>query len=128
MLVRLIGRVVVVSVLAAACIASAIAADPPAAAATSAGADAQGTYTPTPDNLTARHWFQDAKFGVFLHWGLYSELGGAGKEGIAEWIMNDNQIPARHYERLAKFFNPKTPGLRGSVPASSGTNPQPRTS
>jgi len=64
------------------------------------------TYTPAPENLAARQWFQDAKFGVFLHWGLYSELGGAGKMGIAEWIMDDAQIPARHYERLAKFFNP----------------------
>ena len=76
-----------------------VAAPPPAP-------DVLGTYTPAPENLAARQWFQDAKFGVFLHWGLYSELGGAGKMGIAEWIMNDEQIPARHYERLAKFFNP----------------------
>ena len=69
-------------------------------------ADPPETYTPAPENLAARQWFQDAKFGVFLHWGLYSELGGAGKMGIAEWIMDDAQIPARHYERLAKFFNP----------------------
>jgi alpha-L-fucosidase len=76
--------------------------------ATSTGwaADAPETYTPAPENIAARQLFQDAKFGVFLHWGLYSELGGAGKMGIAEWIMNDEQIPARHYERLAKFFNP----------------------
>ena len=46
--------------------------------------EAAGSYTPTPENLAARQWFQDAKFGVFLHWGLYSELGGAGKMGIAE--------------------------------------------
>jgi len=69
-------------------------------------AEAPDTYTPAPENMAARQWFQDAKFGIFLHWGLYSELGGAGKMGIAEWIMNDEQIPARHYERLAKFFNP----------------------
>jgi len=76
--------------------------------ATSTGwaAEAPDTYTPGPENMAARQWFQDAKFGIFLHWGLYSELGGAGKMGIAEWIMNDEQIPARHYERLAKFFNP----------------------
>ncbi|MDG3442803.1 alpha-L-fucosidase [Nitrospirillum amazonense] len=63
-------------------------------------------YAPTAENLAARQWFQDARFGIFLHWGLYSELGGAGKMGIAEWIMDENQIPARHYERLARFFNP----------------------
>jgi len=97
MLVKLIGRVALAVILAGGCIEAATAADP------STAADA---YAPAPENLEARHWFQAAKFGVFLHWGLYSELGGAGKEGIAEWIMNDNQIPARHYERLAKFFNP----------------------
>lgn len=91
MLMKLIGRAMWVAILVGGYIGPATAAD---------------AYTPTPDNLEARHEFQDAKFGVFLHWGLYSELGGAGKEGIAEWIMNDNQIPARHYERLAKFFNP----------------------
>ena len=63
-------------------------------------------YTPSPENLAAREWFQDAKFGVFLHWGLYSQLGGGGRMGIAEWIMNDANIPAKHYERLARFFNP----------------------
>lgn len=57
-------------------------------------------YKPTPGNLAAREWFQDAKFGIFLHWGLYSELAGA------EWIMQDNKIPAAKYERLARFFNP----------------------
>ena len=76
------------------------------ATSTGRAAEAPDTYTPAPENMAARQWFQDAKFGIFLHWGLYSELGGAGKMGIAEWIMNEEQIPARHYERLAKFFNP----------------------
>jgi alpha-L-fucosidase len=66
----------------------------------------QADYSPSRSNLEARKWFQDAKFGIFLHWGLYSELGGAGKSGLAEWIMNDAQIPVRKYERLAQFFNP----------------------
>src|SRR4029450_2807180 len=73
--------------------------------ATNTGTQAE-SYTPSPENLAARQWFQDAKFGIFLHWGLYSELGGAGKLGIAEWIMNEADIPANHYERLARFFNP----------------------
>ena len=67
---------------------------------------AEWVYQPLPENLAARQWFQDAKFGVFLHWGLYSELGGVGSNHIAEWIMNDARIPAAKYERLAKFFNP----------------------
>lgn len=63
-------------------------------------------YTPSAPNLEARRWFQNAKFGVFLHWGLYSQLAGAGSEGLAEWIMHEKQIPADKYERLAQFFNP----------------------
>lgn len=67
---------------------------------------AAGVYRPAPENLAARTWFEDARFGIFLHWGLYSQLGGAGTQGLAEWIMQDKQIPAAKYERLAKFFNP----------------------
>jgi len=72
-----------------------------------AAAQSADTYTPAPANLAAREWFQDAKFGIFLHWGLYSELGGTGSSGGAEWIMQDNKIPAAKYERLAKFFYPQ---------------------
>ena len=68
--------------------------------------DRQWSYTPSPSNLAAREWFQDAKFGIFLHFGLYSQLGGAGAPGLAEWIMHEKQIPVRQYERLAEFFNP----------------------
>jgi alpha-L-fucosidase len=38
-------------------------------------AAAQAKYTPAPENLKAREWFQDAKFGLFIHWGVYSVLG-----------------------------------------------------
>jgi alpha-L-fucosidase len=68
--------------------------------------DRAWTYTPAKANLEARQWFQDAKFGVFLHFGLYSQLGGAGAPGLAEWIMHEKKIPAGKYERLAQFFNP----------------------
>src|SRR5215475_4685143 len=87
-------------------------------------ADAPDTYTPAPENIAARQWFQDAKFGIFLHWGLYSELGGAGKMGIAEWIMNDQQIPARHYERLAKFFHPTASNAAAWVPPFQAARPK----
>ena len=73
---------------------------------TTAIADGEVTYVPDESNLAARRWFQDAKFGIFIHWGLYSELGGVGSDGLPEWIMNDLKIPARQYERLAQFFNP----------------------
>ena len=54
----------------------------------------------------SQKWFQDSKFGIFLHWGIYSELGGVGQPGVAEWIMENARIPAKQYERLADFFNP----------------------
>ena len=67
---------------------------------------AEWSYEPTRSNLEAREWFQDAKFGIFIHWGIYSELGGAGEQGIAEWVMERKEIPIDKYERLTRFFNP----------------------
>src|SRR4051795_6076660 len=57
-------------------------------------------YQPSPANLAARRWFQDAKFGMFIHWGVYSVLGRG------EWVMNNSQIPIAEYEKLAARFNP----------------------
>ncbi len=63
-------------------------------------------YQPTPSNLEARKWFQDAKFGIFIHWGVYSQLAGGGEKGVAEWVMENKKIPIDKYERLTDFFNP----------------------
>lgn len=57
-------------------------------------------------------WFREAKFGMFIHWGPYSQLAGeykgkrvrVGKN--AEWIMKELQIPAQEYRDLAHSFNP----------------------
>jgi len=70
------------------------------------GVSAQEGYVPTSENLQNREWFQDAKFGLFVHWGVYSIMGGGGDEGIAEWIMNRKNIPVEQYEKLPGFFNP----------------------
>ena len=70
------------------------------------GIDAQDEYIPTQKNLENREWFQDAKFGLFVHWGVYSIMGGGGDEGIAEWIMNNKNIPIEQYEKLPGFFYP----------------------
>lgn len=55
-------------------------------------------------------WFKEAKFGLFIHWGLYSELGGQweGKDyfGSGEWLMNRAKIPAARYAQIAARFNP----------------------
>ncbi len=60
-------------------------------------------------------WFKDAKFGMFIHWGLYSIPGGIWKgktmeeikgPRIAEWIMLAAKIPRAEYAQLANQFNP----------------------
>jgi alpha-L-fucosidase len=55
-------------------------------------------------------WWRDAKFGLFIHWGLYAipagEWKGKAIPGIGEWIMLRAQVPVREYEQLAKQFNP----------------------
>src|SRR5665648_1150414 len=61
---------------------------------------AQPDYQPTEKNLQNREWFQDAKFGLFIHWGMYCQLAGGGDQGIAEWIMNQKKIPIAQYEKI----------------------------
>lgn len=57
-------------------------------------------YKPAPENLEARKWFEDARFGMFIHWGPFSLLGSG------EWVMNNRNINYKDYSRLANFFNP----------------------
>ncbi|MCI8854372.1 MAG: alpha-L-fucosidase [Lachnospiraceae bacterium] len=57
-------------------------------------------------------WFREARYGIFIHWGLYAQLGGYwnGEKVTAfdgaEWIMRDGKIPVEEYRKLAKEFNP----------------------
>ncbi|MCA9741004.1 MAG: alpha-L-fucosidase [Deferribacteres bacterium] len=62
--------------------------------------EAQTEYKPTKENLKAREWFQQARFGMFIHWGTYSVLGDA------EWVMQNQQIDKKNYQKLPAFFNP----------------------
>jgi alpha-L-fucosidase len=61
----------------------------------------------TKDRLA---WWREARFGLFIHWGLYAVPAGMWKgkkiPGIGEWIMNRAKIPVPVYEKLAKKFNP----------------------
>ncbi|MFQ5741610.1 MAG: alpha-L-fucosidase, partial [Acidobacteriota bacterium] len=57
-------------------------------------------YEPSPQNLKAREWFQNAKFGLFVHWGVYSVLGRG------EWVMQVEKKSIQEYERLPGLFNP----------------------
>jgi alpha-L-fucosidase len=51
-------------------------------------------------------WWQEAKFGMFIHWGLYSLIGRH------EWAMEMEGIPIPQYEQLAKHFNPRPNAAR----------------
>lgn len=56
-------------------------------------------------------WWHEARFGMFIHWGVYAQLAGVydGHEqakGGAEWIMNRMKIPMATYQQFAKQFNP----------------------
>lgn len=55
-------------------------------------------------------WWRDARFGMFIHWGVYSVPAGIYKgqkiPGIGEWIMNNAKIPVAEYKKYAEQFNP----------------------
>ena len=52
------------------------------------------------DRQRRLEWFREARFGMFIHWGLYSQLGRH------EWVMNRERIPLPDYERLADTWKP----------------------
>ncbi|MFN7997238.1 MAG: alpha-L-fucosidase [Bryobacteraceae bacterium] len=58
------------------------------------------------DRAQRMQWWHDAKFGMFIHWGLYSVLGRH------EWAMEEEGIPVAEYEQLAKRFTPKPHAAR----------------
>lgn len=67
--------------------------------------------TETPEQRDARmKWWREARFGMFIHWGLYAVPAGTWKGqqigGIGEWIMNTAKIPVAEYAALAGQFNP----------------------
>jgi len=53
-------------------------------------------------------WFREAKFGMFIHWGVYSQAAGEwkGTTNHAEWLQLTAKIPITEYTELAKQFNP----------------------
>jgi alpha-L-fucosidase len=82
------------------------------------GFSARGTLAQAPpegsESAAAREarlaWFKQAKYGLFIHWGLYAipagEWNGKRVPGLGEWIMNRAKIPVHEYEKLATRFNP----------------------
>src|SRR6267154_1985445 len=71
------------------------------AATTILAACAAQDYQPTPENLHARGEFQDMKFGMFVHWGVYSGLGDG------EWVFHDRKLTLAGYNRLPAFLDPE---------------------
>ncbi len=70
-----------------------------------------GEATETKEQRDARMaWWREAKFGMFIHWGVYSVPAGFYHDkpvgGIGEWIMNKGKIPRAEYQDFAKQFNP----------------------
>lgn len=60
--------------------------------------------------MSKNNWFKELEFGMMIHWGLYSVLGGEYKgkrmDTIGEWAQSYFKIPNSEYEKLAKVFNP----------------------
>jgi len=65
-----------------------------------AAASGVQSASPPPDHDRRIQWWREAKFGMFVHWGLYSILGREA------WAMGDEDIPLNEYEKLAKEFQP----------------------
>ena len=59
---------------------------------------------------TRMDWWREARFGMFIHWGLYAvpagEYKGKRAKDIGEWIMSWANIPRAEYEQFAPQFNP----------------------
>ena len=71
--------------------------------------DAWNKETPAEQNARMQ-WWRDARFGMFIHWGLYAipagQWNGEPIGGIGEWIMDRANVPIAEYEKLAPRFNP----------------------
>lgn len=77
------------------------------------GSCAPETPLPLPQETKDQHdtrmqWWREARFGMFIHWGLYSVPAGEwkGQTGHAEWIRETAQIPLEEYDTFVGQFNP----------------------
>ncbi len=65
-----------------------------------AGVTATPEYKPSPENLASREAFREDRFGIFLHWGIYSMLA------TGEWTMTNKNLDYKEYAKLAGGFYP----------------------
>jgi alpha-L-fucosidase len=69
-------------------------------------------YPSQPETANRMQWFREAKFGMMIHWGIYSTRGGIAPDGspqkqvYTEWYQKANHLPYAEYSKLAKEFNP----------------------
>ena len=73
------------------------------------GGPSSGAYSPTEAERKRIAWFREAKFGMFMHWGLYSAMAGYWKgEKVSggEWAIKMHKLPIEEYRQLATTFNP----------------------
>lgn len=84
----------------------------------------------SPEKVAAMEWYRDARFGMFIHWGVYSEAAGEWKgqkieEGIgpkvAEWIQFAFQISRSEYREFAKQFKPDKSFAQNIARLAKGT-------
>jgi len=71
----------------------------------------QKAYTPTQENIAAREEFRQERFGIFIHWGVYSMLADG------EWVMNNKNISYDEYSKLTAGFCPSAFDAREWVKA-----------
>src|SRR5471030_2417943 len=72
---------------------------------------ANTAFAQTPSKDERMQWWREARFGMFIHWGVYAQLAGVynGHEqlkGGAEWMINNFKIPVAQSQAMAKPFNP----------------------
>ena len=69
----------------------------------------QESSTPLKSDKDIRmEWWREAKFGLFIHWGVYAVPAGkyGDSTGYGEWIMHSAKIPSAEYKKYAARFNP----------------------
>ena len=74
----------------------------------SSGTQDEGGAEVILDDNERMAWWREAKFGLFIHWGVYAVPAGkyGEKYDYGEWIMHHARIPAAEYKKYASQFNP----------------------
>jgi len=75
-----------------------------------------------PKSADRMAWFREARFGMFMHWGIYSVPAGEwqGKTNYAEWFQLETQMPADQYAKFAEQFDPTNFNAREWVKVAKG--------